>query len=90
MSEPSHAEMRERLGEGVVRVTRDDFAELRGLTVDSIRDYIALTDVAVQAMREAGHPAVENGAQISSGITGLIVDLRQVLVGWPRKHAPFP
>ena len=84
------AQVRERLGEGVVRVTPADFAEIRSLSVDEIGDYITLTDEAIQSMREAGHPAVENGAQISSALTGLLMDLRPVFVGWREKARDLP
>jgi murein DD-endopeptidase MepM/ murein hydrolase activator NlpD len=46
------AQVRERLGEGVVRVTPADFAEIRSLSVDEIGDYITLTDEAIQSMQE--------------------------------------
>ena len=57
-------------------------SELGDLIVDLASDQIALTTEAVESVRAVGHPAVENGAEMSSALIDSLDQQRDVQVGF--------
>jgi hypothetical protein len=59
-----------------------DPSELRALVVDAASDGVALANKAVESLRAAGHPAVDNGAEFSSAAYDLFDQVRDIQVSF--------
>jgi len=79
-----------QMNEDLTTATPDDFTELRDLLVASFDDYIVLTDQAAEAVRGAGQPAVENGGQIASAFSSILVDFNEVLTAARMRARDLP